>query len=65
MYIVKDRPQDAFDPFQTVFGYFLHKTAVQIFDVIRYDPLGCIGFWRQDDVLFAVIVLVHFHWRRS
>lgn len=28
LYIVKDRPQGAFDPIQTVFGYFPHKTVV-------------------------------------
>ena len=28
LYIVKDRPQGAFDPFQTVSGYVLHKTVV-------------------------------------
>lgn len=61
MYVVQNRPQSAFDPFQTAFGYFLHKTAVQIFDVILYDTFGCMGLGRQNDMLFAVIVFDHFH----
>ena len=61
LYIVKDRPQSAFDPFQAVFGYFLDKAVVQIFDVILYDTFGRMGLGRQNDMLFAVIVFVHFH----